>query len=355
MTETRRTEEVILSRCRELGFAPAGIARAEPTAYEDELRAWLAAGRNGEMAYLKRHEELLVDPARMVEGARSIICVADRYWNGAHDDDDRSQNEAVGGVARYARGDDYHVVIKSRLRRLCDELRQRFPQETFQACVDTVPLLEREHAQRAGLGAVGKNTLLIRRGEGSYFLLGEIVTTLDLEPSEPARPDPCGPCTRCIDACPTNAITPWSVDATRCTSYLTIEHRSAIDPALFPAIDNWIFGCDICQEVCPHNLRKGLPAVHDSYTPRRTAFDLLEVLNWTEDDRRAAFTKSAMKRARLEMMKRNALIAAGNALAAADQPALLARIESLARDDSEPQMVRDTAVAVLANLAQESP
>jgi epoxyqueuosine reductase len=344
----------IVQRCRELGFARAGIARAEPTRYEKELREWLAAGRHGEMAWLKRHEELLVDPARFVTGAKSIICVADRYGGDATAR--RSDEATKGRIARYARGDDYHVVIKRRLHALCDELKERHPKEIFRGCVDTAPLLEREHAQRAGLGAIGKHTLLIERGVGSWLLLGEIVTTLELAPSQPAKPDPCGSCTRCIDACPTGAITPWSVDATKCISYLTIEHRSVVNESFFPGAGDWIFGCDICQEVCPHNgprngPRKHAPEAHEAYAPRRDGFDLLEVLNWTESDRRDAFARSAMKRAKLAMMKRNALIVAGNILAKSDYSALRARLEALADDEREDELVRETAAAALRQLA----
>ena len=344
----------ILQRCRELGFARAGIARAEPTWYEKELRAWLAAGRHGEMAYLKRHEELLIDPARFVEGARSLICVAD--WYGEEATERRSDGATEGRIARYAKGDDYHIVMKRRLHALCDELKERHPREIFRGCVDTAPLLEREHAQRAGLGAVGKHTLLIERGVGSWLLLGEIVTTLELDASQPARPDPCGSCTRCIDACPTGAITPWSVDATKCISYLTIEHRSIVNDSLFPGAGDWIFGCDICQEVCPHNgprkgPRKNALAIHEAYAPRRDGFDLLEILNWAEADRRAAFARSALKRAKLSMMKRNTIIVAGNVLMESDHPALRARIEALADDESEDELVRETAAVTLRRLA----
>jgi len=356
MNRTGGEREWILQRCRELGFARAGIARAEPTRYEKELREWLAAGRHGEMAWLKRHEELLVDPARFVPGAKSIICVADRY--GGEATERRSDEATKGRIARYARGDDYHIVIKRRLHRLCDELEDRHPREIFRGCVDTAPLLEREHAQRAGLGAVGKHTLLIERGVGSWLLLGEIITTLELDPSQPAEPDPCGSCTRCIDACPTGAITPWSVDATKCISYLTIEHRSAVNEDLFPGAGHWIFGCDVCQEVCPHNgparAKRDAP-VHEAYAPCRDGFDLLEILNWAEGDRRAAFARSALKRAKLSMMKRNAIIVAGNVLMESDHPALRARIEALADDESEDELVRETAAVTLRRLAGRRP
>ena len=348
------TTDAILRRCRELGFALAGVAPARPTERAAELDAWLDAGRHGEMDYLDRRRDVLVDPRRLLDGARSVICVADRYHDGGLDIDPglRAGPGAApaGRIARYARGADYHRVIRRRLRVLSDELSARHPDEAFRTCVDTAPLLERELAEKAGLGAVGKHTLLIARGTGSYLLLGEIVTTMVLTPTPTAEPDPCGTCTRCIDACPTRAITPWAVDATRCISYLTIEHRSPIERRYHRAMGDWIFGCDVCQEVCPHNqptARSSSASVHEAYAPRRTGFDLLEVLGWTEDDRRAAFVTSALKRAKLAMMKRNALIAAGNALARHDDAALRARIEAIAADGAEDEVVRTTAGAVL--------
>jgi epoxyqueuosine reductase len=343
----------ILERCALLGFARAGICRAEPAARPEALRAWLAAGRQGEMDYLRAWEDVLVDPAEVVRGARSIICVGDRYHDGRPDP---APAPGAGRIARYARGRDYHRVIKRRLHDLCDELRERFPGETFRACVDTAPLLEREHAARAGLGAIGKHTLLIEQGVGSYLLLGEIVTTLALEPTTScAEQDPCGTCTRCIDACPTGAITPWSIDATRCVSYLTIEHRTLIDERLFAGIGDWLFGCDACQEVCPHNQpteRTQEAPVHDAYAERTTGFDVATVLDWTEADRREAFTQSALKRARLAMMKRNAVIVAGNMLAREDAPALRARLEAIAADESEDAVVRETARVIVGRLAR---
>jgi epoxyqueuosine reductase len=360
----------ILERCRALGFALAGVARAAPSDRARELRQWLGAGRHGEMHYLASAEDVLVDPARLLPGARSIICVADRYHDGAADPPADPGAGPRGRIARYARGRDYHRAMRLRLHALADELRASHPGAAFRSCVDTAPLLEREHAQRAGLGAVGKHTLLIEFGGSSYLLLGEIVTTLDLAPTEeppsgpgapdpgapdpgapaPGSHDPCGTCTRCVDACPTGAIAPWSVDATRCISYLTIEHRGPIDRALHEPMGDWIFGCDVCQEVCPHNQpteRKRAAAVHGAYAPRRSAFALLEVLAWTEDDRRRAFAGSAMKRAKLVMMKRNALIAAGNALRRRPDPALRARIEEIAAAEGEDELVRATARDVL--------
>ena len=366
MNLIEETTQELLARCRALGFALAGVAPAAPTRYERQYRDWIEAGKHGEMGYLAQNVEKRFDIRTMLPGdnAKSIICVADRYTKegtearrhegtkgGEEQRDERPSDETPKGkIARYARGDDYHVVMKKRLHRLADELAQQFPDETFRVCVDTAPVMEREHAQRAGLGAVGKHTLLIQEGVGSYVLLGEIITTLALAPTPSAEgADPCGSCTRCIDACPTSAITPWSVDATRCISYLTIEHRGPIGEQFHEAMGDWIFGCDVCQEVCPHNqptVRSAQAEAHDAYAPRREYFDLLTVLGWDEGARRALFRKSPMKRAKLAMMKRNALIAAGNVKGGADHASLRGRVEALAVDETSGEMVRGTAAVV---------
>ncbi|MCH8261075.1 MAG: tRNA epoxyqueuosine(34) reductase QueG [Planctomycetes bacterium] len=358
MSLIQETTQQVLGRCRALGFALAGVAEARPTKYGEQYLAWIGASKHGEMAYLARNIEKRMDVRTMLPGAgaKSIICVADRYGGegieaSRHQGIKGGEENETGKIARYARGDDYHVVMKKRLHRLADELAEQFPDETFRVCVDTAPVLEREHAQRAGLGAVGKHTLLIQEGVGSYVLLGEIITTLALAPTPSAEgDDPCGSCTRCIDACPTSAITPWSVDATRCISYLTIEHRGPIGEQFHEAMGDWIFGCDVCQEVCPHNqptVRTTQAEAHDAYAPRREGFDLLTVLGWDEGARRVMFRKSPMKRAKLPMMKRNALIAAGNVLVNADGNALRAQIEAIAQDESECEIVRTTAEVVL--------
>jgi epoxyqueuosine reductase len=354
----------VIAACLELGFARAGIAPAAPTQREQEFLAWLAAGKHGDMAYLEQYlrerprpccRERL-DPRVLVPGARSVIMVADRYAvRGEEPPAESDPDRPRGRIARYVRGRDYHWQIKKRLHRLADSLRPRYPGHKFRTVVDSAPVLEREHAARAGLGWIGKHTLLIDPRLGSYLLLGGIITTLDLTapPEQAAVADHCGTCTRCIDACPTGAITPYSVDASRCISYLTIEHRGPIDPALHAGMGRWIFGCDVCQEVCPHNsARPGAPdRLGEAYRPMRDSFDLLEVLGWTDEDRRAAFTSSAMKRAKLAMMKRNALIAAGNVLAEREVPGLRERIAALAADVSEEPLVRETASQVLTRLA----
>jgi len=359
---TARVEpDAVLAAARRAGFALAGVAEARRTSYAAQLREWLAAGCHGDMTWLERNEAVLCDPSRFVLGARSVICVADRYADGRPD---RTDMPRFGRIARYARGRDYHRVMERRLRTLAADLAAGFPQEVFRVCVDAAPLLEREHAERAGVGAIGKHSLLLERGSGSWLLLGEIVTTLGIRPSHAPAPssgigpgrhngDPCGTCTRCIDACPTDAITPYRVDARRCISYLTIEHRGPIDPALHEGIGAWLFGCDVCQEVCPHGQStrrsKALP-VHEAYAPRRSGFDLLEVLGWSEEDRRRAFETSSLKRAKLDMMKRNAIIVAGNLLQRTPDAPLLARLRQLADDGGESELVRITAQQTLRRL-----
>jgi epoxyqueuosine reductase len=349
----------VLARCRDLEFALAGVCDALPTSHEDHVRAWMTAGRHGTMEYLQRRIEERLAPETYVPGAASIIMVGDRYHDGHRDRID-SDSAPRGRIARYARGRDYHKVMKRRLVQLARELGEILPDHHFRPCVDTAPLLEREHAMRAGLGLVGKNTLLIEPGVGSWMLLGGIVSTARLIPTSPKteRSDPCGTCSRCIDACPTDAITPFSVDATRCLAYTTIEHRGEIHPELETATGDWLFGCDICQEVCPHAARKkrrqALP-IHPDYAERHSDFDLLEVLGWTDASRQVVIEGTAAKRAALGMWKRNALICAGNILAehpeAPGHVELLGRIGEIAGDFDEDAAVRGTAARVLDRLS----
>lgn len=354
-----------------LGFGLVGVAPAATSEYGREMREWLADDKHGEMDYLARHLDTRLDPAQLVPDARSVIVVADFYDTPGSDIQKPKAEVPLGRIARYARGNDYHKVIKKRLHRLADALREHAPAETFRAAVDTAPIMEREHAARAGLGWIGKHTLLIHPRKGSWMLLGVIVTTLDLGVDQTTHPPAeagsaisgghCGTCTRCIDACPTDCITPYSVDASRCISYLTLEHRSSIDPALHAPMGDWVAGCDVCQEVCPYNhattggVRDQSVTINPAYAPR-PAFDpgppLLELLGWSAEDRQQAFIKSALKRIKLDMLKRNALIAAGNALARQNDNALRSRIAALAEDGNESELVRDTARQVLAKLDQ---
>lgn len=336
----------ILARCEAQGFAFAGIADARPSDRRKQLLAWLNAGKQGEMGYLKEHAELRADPGKVLEGAKSAILVADLYAT-RDDNQDTPLKPGQGRIARYARGRDYHTVLKKRLIELADAFRVEQPTADFRVFTDTAPVMERELALRAGLGWIGKHTLLIHPKAGSYFLLGGILTTLELTPPESQTlvTDHCGSCTRCIDACPTDAITPYSVDARRCISYLTIEHRSPIDAELQSEMGDWVFGCDICQEVCPHNSPRDEPPMgkhaNPAYRGERDRFDLLEVLGWNEDAKRGAFVGSAMKRAKLDMMRRNAAIALGNQPGM--PPKAAKKLRSMSRDRREPLAVRSAA------------
>ena len=308
-------EHDILAMCRDEGFALAGVCAAKPSDHAQSFRDWLDSGQHGSMDYLARNVEERLDPAVMLPGATSLIMVADQYAK--RGDTNESDHGPVGRIARYAQGRDYHVVMKKRLHRLCDALREAHPNEQFRAFVDTAPVLEREHAARAGLGWIGKHTLLIHPTLGSWLLLGGILTTLTLDEADTTPiTDHCGGCTRCIDACPTDAITPYSVNASKCISYLTIERREPIDPGFNESIGDWLFGCDVCQEVCPHNsprpdtIDTGTP--HEAYESRRTGFNVIEVLDWSVEDRQRAFQTSALKRATLNMFKRNAAIVLEN-------------------------------------------
>ncbi len=361
--------DAILARCLEHGFAAAGVCVAAASGYGREYRDWIAAGKNGQMEYLAQEVERRLDPHALEPGAQSVICVADRYATGARD----ARKPGRGRIARYARGEDYHAVIRLRLEALVVELRAKHPAHRFRICVDTAPVLEREHAMRAGLGRVGKHTLLIgEQGLGSWLALGTIVTTLALTPGSrvatalrgavtvatpPDRNDPCGSCTRCLDECPTKAITPWSVDATRCISYLTIEHRSSVAPQLGRHVQDWIFGCDICQEVCPHNqpTRRARTAfTHPAYEPHVDSFDLLAVLGWTPAHWEEARLHGALRRAGRDMWVRNAALAAGCALRARDLPLsgeraaeLRGALQEIVQRPGEAAQVREAALCAL--------
>ncbi|HZW08416.1 MAG TPA: tRNA epoxyqueuosine(34) reductase QueG [Phycisphaerales bacterium] len=361
----------ILEMCRGEGFALAGAARLAPGAHARELREWLGAGKHGEMAWLAKTVEERLDPARLLAGAQSVVMVADFYAARGAPADPPAQG--FGRIARYARGRDYHDVIKRRVQRVCDRVRETWPGAATKAFTDTAPAPERELAALCGLGWIGKHTLLIHPAHGSWMLLGGFLTTLVLEAPGGQAPEPgrCGTCTRCIDACPTGAITPHSVDASRCISYLTIEHLGPVGPALAGANADWLVGCDVCQEVCPHNSARpgasgGGAPVRAEYAARRAGFDLLEVLGWDEPTRRARFATSAMKRVTLAQIKRNAVLLAAGLLrsgAPAGSPgpgdglrdALRDRLVDIAWDAGEPEPVRDAARAALAGLSPAAP
>ncbi|MBL9001212.1 MAG: tRNA epoxyqueuosine(34) reductase QueG [Phycisphaerae bacterium] len=352
--------ESIVERCLLAGFAAAGVAPAAASKWGEAMRAWLAAGSHGAMEYMSRDLEVRLDPRRVLDGTRAFLVVADLYASRAGtlaSNAPESGTSARGRIARYAQGRNYHDVMKRRLHALADALRIEHPGSEFRTCVDTAPILERELAVAAGIGWQAKNTMVIHPRLGSYVLLGVVATTLPLTtPAEQwTATDHCGTCTRCIEACPTGAITPYRVEASRCVSYLTIEHRDVIPVELHGEMGDWIYGCDVCQEVCPHNSPRddgGVP--YPAYSPRAAGLDLLDVLNWDRAAREQAFRTSPMKRAGLAVMKRNALIVAGNVLRDRSDAALLARVKAVAGDNSEPDVVRRTAREILQQLDDRS-
>lgn len=314
--------QFIKSTATELGFARVGITHVGPPERAAYYRAWLAAGHAGTMEYLKRSEALRTNPRGLLAGARAIICAAMSYRRAEKDSAgsaavaERAADAArpTGRVAMYARGQDYHTVLHNVLRDLVRRMRAAFA-EPFEArvCVDSVPVLERELAARAGLGWIGKNTLLMQEDVGSYLFLGEVVTTLDLPADEPVT-DHCGTCTRCLDACPTQAFpAAYQLDASKCISYLTIEHRGAIPAQFHAAMGDWVFGCDVCQEVCPHN-RRAPVGTNSALLEERTAarVDLLELLDLRGGGYRRLTKGTALRRVSVPVWRRNAAIARAN-------------------------------------------
>jgi len=326
-----------------LGFDLAGIARLGPAETADVFDRWLEAGYAGEMDYLARGAEKRRDTRAPVPGAVSAVVVAMNYGG----------REPSGPVARYARGDDYHDVMVERLRELQRWLGEQVGHEVAgRAYVDTGPLLERDLARRAGLGWFGKSTNLINPSLGSFFFLGALLVGLPLEPDPPFEADRCGTCTRCIDACPTGAfVAPRTLDATRCISYLTIELKGAIPEALREGVGGLVYGCDVCQEVCPYNIKFAQALAPGSPYAAREAIGgkdaralARDLLSMTQDEFSRAFSKSPMKRAKLRGLKRNAAVVLGNVGTAEDVDML-----TTALDDPEP-LVREHAAWALGRM-----
>jgi epoxyqueuosine reductase len=295
---------------RECGFDLAGVARAEPLA-EDTRRYldWVELGMAGAMGYLTDHRATVrTDPRLLLSTARSIICVGKLYNGPAMRSTEWSDPDA-GWVSRYAWGDDYHDVMRASLQQLAGKLGSA---HEYKICVDTAPLLERSYARQAGLGWIGKNTCLIHQAVGSWVFLGEILTSLEFEPDSPP-PDRCGTCTRCIDACPTQAIAPegYRIDARRCIPYFTIELRGSIPEDMRAGIGQHLFGCDICQDVCPWNRRA--PVADDpAFEPRNFAPPLEDLAALNSDAFREMFRASPIQRAKYAGFLRNVAIAMGN-------------------------------------------
>ena len=294
----------VKATARRLGFDLVAVGPATPPEHGAEFEAWLDAGHAGAMRYLERGRVARLDPGRVLSGARSIVAVALNYFQGLDAPGPRH-------VARYAWGDDYHEVMEPRLKTLVDDLSAAAPGSQGRAYVDTGPVLERDLAARAGLGWIGKNTMLLHPALGSYFFIGIVVTTAELEVDAPL-PDRCGSCTRCLEACPTGAFpAPYVLDARRCISYLTIELRGSIPRALREETGGLAFGCDVCQDVCPWNRRA--PVTREAALLARELPTLTELAVLSDQTYRERLRRSPLKRARRPGLARNATVALGNA------------------------------------------
>ncbi len=298
-----------------VGFAPAGVCRDR-----GRLADWLAAGRHGEMAWMARDTDRRTDAARLLPGARTVIALLTAYAT----EPPEEARPWIGRVSRYAWGADYHAVVLRRTRRLARFVRAQAPGAKVVTAVDSRPVLEKEWAERAGLGWIGKHTNLITQDAGSWFFVSEMVTDLALPARDAAPRERCGRCTDCLDACPTGAIVaPFTVDARRCISYLTIELDGPIDRELRPLVGEWIFGCDVCQDVCPWNrfaVATGEPRFR--FDAARFGAGLESLLELDADGFARRFHGSAIRRAGRDGLVRNVCVALGNRRDVASVPAL---------------------------------
>ena len=292
----------IKRRAQELGFVSVGISVARQLTEEaPRLEAWLKQDMHGEMAYMEGHFDKRLDPRKLLPGTKSVVSLLFNY----HNPIGQSDTEAPR-LSQYAYGEDYHCVLKWKLKELLKWMRAEWGDIGGRVYVDSAPILERAWARQSGLGWIGKNSLLISKKKGSYFFLAEMLLDVDLEPDAPVT-DHCGTCTRCIDACPTDAIIkPSVVDGSKCISYFTIELRGAIPEPVKGHMENWMFGCDICQEVCPWN-RHATPTAEPRFSPHPRLMDMTNS-DWedlTEDIFRDVFKDSPVKRTGLLGLKRN--------------------------------------------------
>jgi epoxyqueuosine reductase len=320
---------------RELGFQAVGIADADLSAAEPRLVEWLARGWHGEMEYMARHGALRARPAELKPGTLRVISCRMDYLNDSAQGIEPEPGKA--NIARYARGRDYHKVLRDRLQKLCDRIAGEIGEFGYRVFTDSAPVMEVELAARAGIGWRGKHTLLLSRDAGSWFFLGEVYCDVPLPVDEEVA-NSCGTCERCIDVCPTQAIRgPYQLDARRCISYLTIEHKSAIPEELRPLIGNRVYGCDDCQLVCPWNRFAKLTAEEDFEA--RNGLDhatLVELFGWSETEFDERLRGSPIRRIGYERWLRNIAVGLGNA------PASLPVVAALrARADHPSALVRE--------------
>lgn len=342
----------IKARARELGLDLVGVAPAEPTLEAAFYPEWLRRGYHGEMAYLEgRRGEMRADARTLMPSARSVIC-AGLVYNAPEPYSTEFEPGHQGWVSRYAWGEDYHRVLKDRLHSLADWIRSRFgPNVRCKVCVDTSPLLERAYARRAGLGWIGRNTCLIDEQVGSWYFLGEILTSLELAPDEPAA-FRCGTCRRCIDACPTDAFVEigdgpsHALDSRKCISYWTIELRGSIPEEQREGVGHHLFGCDICQDVCPWNSPHRAAVTHDpAFGPDNARPGLDELASLSEEEFNERYAGSPIQRSRYAGFLRNVAVAMGNS----SNPRFLPALKRLA--ESADAVVREHARWAMERIA----
>lgn len=332
--------QALKTRARQAGFGLVGVCPAVTPAGLHRFHAWLDAGYAGEMQYLAARREAYAHPRHVLDGACSVVMLGMQYRTA----EPVAGAAGQGRISRYAWGAaDYHDVIHARLRDVARWLAAQVPGASVRGVVDTAPLLEREFARLAGLGWIGKNTMLIRRDAGSWFFLAALLTDLELDYDPPHEGDYCGTCRACLDACPTHAFPqPYVLDATRCISYLSIELRGSVPPPRRAGMGDWVFGCDICQEVCPWN-RRAPTSDEEAFFPAAGSnpVSLADLLAMTDDEFRRRFRRTPLWRAKRRGLLRNAALAAGNQRA----PGL---VEALTRglDDPEP-LVREACAWAL--------
>ena len=352
MPDALNLAEFLKALCVDRGFDLAGIARPAPLPHHEVYRAWIASGHHGAMAYLasKRAVDARHDPRRLFPDCRSVLVVAANYTPAPATNATPWQADIAG----YALGQDYHNLLVARLRQIVAELEARTGRLIdHRIYTDTGPLLERELAQLAGLGWIGRNTCLIHPRLGSYVLLAEVLLDMDLPPDPPFAADRCGTCRRCLTACPTGCILPdRTLDARRCISYMTIELRGRIPPELRCSMGSWAFGCDICQQVCPWNLRFARPHQTSEFEalPLLRAPRALDLLRLTTEEYQRALQRSPLKRAKRHGLLRNAAIVAAN-LQDPEAPAVLRSILEC-EDDAD---LREAVIWALARFPGGAP
>ncbi|HZX59412.1 MAG TPA: tRNA epoxyqueuosine(34) reductase QueG [Mucilaginibacter sp.] len=295
--------KLIKKEAKKMGFMFCGIAKADFLEEEaPRLEAWLKQGMQGEMHYMENHFDKRLDPRLLVDGAKSVISLGLNYYT-----EDTQLDASAPKISKYAYGEDYHQVIKSKLKTLLETINEKIGEVNGRAFVDSAPVLDKAWAKKAGLGWIGKNTNLINTKTGSFFFLAELIVDIELEYDVPATADHCGTCTRCIDACPTEAIVaPYVVDGSRCISYLTIELKNEIPQEFRGKMDNWIFGCDVCQDVCPWNKFSVLN--HEAAFQPNENLLVMNQSDWediTEETFKKVFKNSAVKRTKFIGLKRN--------------------------------------------------